>query len=109
MHFVSEFLLLAGCAVFLLASIGLFRLPDAMARLHGGTKGSSFAVLLMATAAAIEFHQTTPLILLVGTVFLVFLTAPLGCHAIAIRIIDPKKLDYSKTHSPVDSSTEGQK
>jgi multicomponent Na+:H+ antiporter subunit G len=92
MTLLSESLLLLGCAVFLLASIGLFRLPDAMARLHGGTKGSSFAVLLMSVAAAIKFPALEPLALLAGTVFLVFLTAPLACHAIAIRLVDPDQI-----------------
>lgn len=100
MQLISEILLLAGCAFFLLASIGLFRLPDAMARLHGGTKGSSFAVLLMTMASAIQFPQATPLILLTGTILLVFLTAPLGCHAIAIRIIDVKKLSRPEPKDP---------
>lgn len=83
---VSSILLLLGSLAFLIASLGLFRLPDAYSRLHAGTKASSFAVLLMSIAAAIRFHDSGSLILLAGTVLLTFITAPLACHAIAVRV-----------------------
>lgn len=83
---IAELLLLLGSLAFLIASLGLFRLPDPLARLHAGTKASSLAVLLMALAAALRFPQPGPLLLLAGIVALVFLTAPLACHSIASRV-----------------------
>jgi len=84
---ISEILLLLGSLSLLIASLGLFRLPDPLARLHAGTKGSSFAILLLVAAAAIRFHDPGSLLLLAGTLALVFLTAPLACHAIARRVV----------------------
>jgi multicomponent Na+:H+ antiporter subunit G len=82
---IAHFLLLLGSLAFLIASLGLFRLPDPLARLHAGTKASSLAVLLMLVAAVIRFPGSWWLC--AGTAALVFLTAPLGCHAIARRIL----------------------
>ena len=83
---IASSLLILGSLAFLIASLGLFRLPDAYARLHAGTKASSFGVLLMVIAAAIEFHDLSSIILLTATLVLTFITAPLACHAIAARV-----------------------
>ncbi len=93
---IAELLLLLGSLAFLIASLGLFRLPDPLARLHAGTKASSLAVLLMALAAAFRFPQPGPLLLLAATVALVFLTAPLACHSIASRLVVGKNRGDSK-------------
>lgn len=83
----SDLLLLLGAFVFLVASLGLLRLPDPLARLHAGTKAASFALLLIVVASAIRFPQPVPLLLCAGILMLIFLTAPIGCHAIARRVV----------------------
>ncbi|MFK7911905.1 MAG: monovalent cation/H(+) antiporter subunit G [Akkermansiaceae bacterium] len=83
---IATILLLLGSLAFLIASLGLFRLPDAYARLHAGTKASSFGVLLMVIAAALRFHNFTSLLILTAILVLTFITAPLACHAIATRV-----------------------
>ena len=90
---ISSIFLLLGSIAFLIASLGMFRLPDAYARLHAGTKASSFGVLLLVIAAAIRFHDVTSIVLLLGTVLLTFITAPLACHAIASRVMEIKSKD----------------
>lgn len=86
---ILHLILLLGSLAFLIASLGLFRLPDPLARLHAGTKASSLGVLLMLSAALIRFPDAW--LLCVGSAGLVFLTAPLGCHAIARRLVRLKK------------------
>lgn len=88
---IAEALLLLASLSFLVASIGLFRLPNPLARLHAGTKASSFAILIMVTASIIRFSAPGPIVLLLLTLILVFLTAPLACQAIALRLIKGKK------------------
>jgi len=85
---ILHLLLLLGSLAFLIASLGLFRLPDALARLHAGTKASSLAVLLMLGAAAFRFPSAIPIC--IGCAVLVFLSAPLGCPAIARRLLSVK-------------------
>ncbi|MEM1085702.1 MAG: monovalent cation/H(+) antiporter subunit G [Verrucomicrobiota bacterium] len=84
---ISQILILLGSIFFLIASLGLLRLPDPFARLHAGTKAASLGVLLLLLAAALRFHDAGSLMLIGSTLLLVFLTAPLGGHAIARRLL----------------------
>ena len=84
---IAEILVLAGSLFFLIAAIGLIRLPDPLARLHAGTKAASLGVLLLLAAAAVRFHDPGSLLMIGSTLALVFLTAPLGSHAIARRLV----------------------
>lgn len=93
---ITGILFLLGSLAFIIASLGLFRLPDAYARLHAGTKASSFAILLMVIACVLEFSDPASLLLLGGTLLLVFITAPLACHAIATRVTAIKEEEKSE-------------
>ena len=84
---ISQVLILLGSLFFLIAAIGLWRLPDAFARLHAGTKAASLGVLLLLLAAALRFHDPGSLVMIGATLLLVFVTAPLGGHAIARKLI----------------------
>lgn len=84
---IAEFLILVGSVFFLIAALGVIRLPDVMARLHAGTKAASLGVILLLTAAAIRFHDFGSLVMIVATLVLVFMTAPLGSHVIARRVV----------------------
>jgi multicomponent Na+:H+ antiporter subunit G len=84
---IPNLLLLLGSIFFLIASLGVWRLPDPLSKLHAGTKASSLGLLLMLPAAAIRFHDPGSLLLLAATLVLVFVTAPLGSHAIAKRLM----------------------
>jgi multicomponent Na+:H+ antiporter subunit G len=85
---ISEILILLGSLSFMIASLGLWRLPDPFARLHAGTKAASLGVLLLLVAAALRFHDPGSLVLIAATLLLVFITAPLGGHAIARRLVE---------------------
>ncbi|MCU0796773.1 MAG: monovalent cation/H(+) antiporter subunit G [Akkermansiaceae bacterium] len=84
---IAEFLVLLGSVFFLIAAVGIIRLPDLMARLHAGTKAASLGVILLLGAAAIRFHDLGSLVMIALTLALVFLTAPLGSHVIAKRVV----------------------
>lgn len=90
MNIVSELLVLLGSLCFIIASLGLFRMPDPLARLHAGTKASSLGVVLMMTGAIIRFPEPFVIFLGIVTLLLIFITAPLASHAIAIRLIKPE-------------------
>jgi multicomponent Na+:H+ antiporter subunit G len=47
------FLIMAGCAVLLIAAAGLFRLPDAVSRQHAATKAGTLGLALILTGAAL--------------------------------------------------------
>lgn len=84
---IAHFILLLGCLSFLIASLGLFRMPDSFCRIHAATKASSLGIGLCTIAAVIEFQTPSSVILAITIVTLVFLTAPMACHAITLRLL----------------------
>lgn len=91
MTVVTELLILLGSLSFAIASLGLFRMPNALARLHAGTKAASLGVILMMTGAMIEFADPFVIFLGLTTLLLIFITAPLASHAIAVRLVERDK------------------
>ena len=78
-------LLLVGAAFALVGSIGLARLPDFYARLHGPTKATTLGVGAMLVASAVWFSgrgQGVSLHEVLVAAFL-FLTAPASAHLLA--------------------------
>ncbi len=88
---IAEILALLGSLCFLIASIGLIRLPDPFARIHAATKASSLGVLLFVVAAMVKFPSAGSILIALLIGMLVFLTAPLACLAISSRLISEEK------------------
>jgi len=88
---IPDFLALLGSICFLIASIGLLRMPDSFARIHAATKASSLGILFLLTAAVIKFPEPGSIFICLMTLFLVFLTAPMACQAIANKLLPPSK------------------
>jgi multicomponent Na+:H+ antiporter subunit G len=89
----SILFLLAG-GFYLVAGLGLVRLPEPLARLHAGTKASSLASILALTAAWLHHGGWWTAMLCAATILFVFLTAPLASHAIARCLVsrpDPSR------------------
>ena len=86
---IAEFLALLGSLSFLIAAIGLIRMPDSISRVHAGTKASSFGVMLFVAAVGLHFPTVENLFLSLLILVLVLLTAPMACQAIASRLIPP--------------------
>jgi len=93
---IVDLLALLGSLSFLIASIGLIRMPDPIARIHAATKASSLGVILFTTAAAIKFPTAGNLFVTATILVLVLLTAPMACQAIASRLIPPSERDHGK-------------
>ena len=82
---VVSALLIVGAAFALVGSIGLARLPDFYARLHGPTKATTLGVGAMLIASAVWFSGRgggVSLHELLVAAFL-FLTAPASAHLLA--------------------------
>lgn len=84
---IADLLTLIGSLWFLIAAIGLHRMPDSFARIHASAKASSLGITFMAAAAIIKFPTLDTLFICSVIVFLVFLTAPVACQAIACRLL----------------------
>lgn len=92
---IADLLALLGSLSFLIAAIGLIRMPDSIARIHAATKASSLGVILFIIAAALKFPTPGNFFLAAMILILVLLTAPMACQAIASRLIPPSKRDPS--------------
>ncbi|MCW4351807.1 monovalent cation/H(+) antiporter subunit G [Hoyosella sp. YIM 151337] len=75
-------LLLTGCALALIASIGVVRFPDTLTRMHAATKPQILSVILVLTAAGITLWGSVD----VGMLFLAILFAGLTVPVVAHRV-----------------------
>jgi multicomponent Na+:H+ antiporter subunit G len=74
--------ILAGSFFILVASIGMVRFKDLTSRLHAATKAPSFGIFLIVIGVSIFFNQPVVYIKGLFIVLFIYLTAPLGAHAI---------------------------
>lgn len=82
MTVVASCLLLSGCALALLAGVGVFRLHDVFGRIHAATKPGSLGLLLVCLGAGFLVQGVTATTQLVAVVILQFFTAPVGAHLV---------------------------
>ena len=85
-HVVASALLLIGLAFTLIGSIGLVRLPDFYTRMHAPTKATTLGVssMLAAAALALPMHPLGTALKAALMIALLFLTAPIGAHMLAM-------------------------
>ncbi len=74
---------LVGSALLLVAALGLFRLPDALARQHAATKGGTLALWLILFGVSLEAGDAAWWWRGLIIVVLLLLTLPLSSHMLA--------------------------
>lgn len=77
---VTAALLLIGSGLALIASVGMFRMPDTYSRIHVATKPATLAVVCTVSAAVLQMPTLAPTTKLVLAVTLQFWTAPVASH-----------------------------
>lgn len=77
---LATLLTLLGAAFFLVAAIGVFRLPDLLTRMHAATKAGAFGGTLMLAGCAVAFGDWGVAIKAALTVIFFYLTAPIAGH-----------------------------
>jgi len=75
-------LLLSGSAFFLVAAIGIVRLPDLYMRMHAAAKASAFGAVLLLLGVALHFGDGWTLFEVIVIVFFIFITNPVAAHLI---------------------------
>lgn len=70
----------AGSLLALVAAVGLFRLPDTLARMHAATKPATLGVLLCAFGAGLRLADPSDSAKIVVIVVLQLVSAPIGAH-----------------------------
>ena len=80
---VTGGLIIAASALMALGAFGLVRFPDVFTRMHAATKAASVGVIGTTTAASIVAGGVSGTAILIVTVILLFLSAPLGMSLLA--------------------------
>ncbi|MBU8542121.1 MULTISPECIES: monovalent cation/H(+) antiporter subunit G [Roseomonadaceae] len=79
---VAALLLLAGASVVALAALGVARLPDPFSRMHAAAKAGVAGAGLLLLGAGLTFGTTGAILITLGAVVFLVLTAPLASHAL---------------------------
>ncbi len=79
---LGAFLILAGCIVALLASIGVARLPDAFMRMHAATKAGVIATGLCMVGAAIASDEISAWLKAAIAIAFLLATTPIASHVL---------------------------
>jgi len=83
LHIASWVLLVGGSIFTLIGVIGMLRLPDMFARMHGASLIDTMGVLLILTGLALQSGWTIVTIKLVLIIIFIFYTSPTATHALA--------------------------
>lgn len=76
----SAVLVLSGVVLYLVAGLGVLRLPDVFSRMHAATKASTLGLALVLVGAMLRVEQSGDAVRLVLVIAFTFLTAPVGAH-----------------------------
>ena len=79
---IAEIVVLLGAVLILLASIGVVRFDDTLARTHALTKATSFGIALVLVGTAFHVEHASEAAALVLTAVLQMLTTPVSGHLI---------------------------
>jgi multicomponent Na+:H+ antiporter subunit G len=79
---ISGVLLISGALLALVASIGLHRLPDTLARMHAATKPATLGVVLCAVGAVLQLTAVSDVAKIAVVVVLQLVSAPIGAHVL---------------------------
>ena len=71
-----------------MAAVGLFRLPDTLARMHAATKPATLGVLLCAVGAGLRLADPSDSAKIVVIVVLQLVSAPIGAHILGRSVRD---------------------
>lgn len=79
---VSAGCLLAGCALSLIAAIGLIRFPDLLSRMHAGTKPQVVGLLFILIGIGLRLRDWSDVGMLLAVAMFQLLTAPVAAHMV---------------------------
>ncbi|WP_200897548.1 monovalent cation/H(+) antiporter subunit G [Arsukibacterium ikkense] len=79
---LASMFLLAGCFFMLVASLGVFRMPDLLTRMHATTKSGVLGAGLIMCAVMLFFTESSVTLKALAVMAFTTLTSPIAAHAI---------------------------
>ena len=98
--------LLIGCFFLTVVTIGLFRLPDALSRIHLSSKCDTLGALSIFLASAILSGWSYDLLRVVAISFLVVITSVTSSHAIGRSVLKMALRNYEEEPPLSDPDSE---
>ena len=91
---LASVMLILGSLFTLLAALGVLRLPDTLSRMQAATKATTLGVGATMAAVALTFWDWHAMMRAAAVVVLLYLTAPVGAHALAraVRITEGQRI-----------------
>nr|BFD67156.1 hypothetical protein HAGR004_21780 [Bdellovibrio sp. HAGR004] len=83
MSLIVTSLLLMGCLLILLASVGSLKFPDTLTRMAAVSKASTLGSMVFCLAAAIHFQKVSLTILLGLAALVLFMGIPVSSHLLS--------------------------
>jgi multicomponent Na+:H+ antiporter subunit G len=80
---IAALLLLGGCALSLIAAVGMVRLPDLLSRMHAVTKPQVLGLMLVLTGLALRLRNESTIGLLLLVVVFQLATSPIASHMVS--------------------------
>jgi len=98
---LASLVLLVGAGVLALAAgVGLLRFPDALTRLHAGTKPQVLGLVLLVVALALQAREWATLLVLSPILVFQLLNAPISAHIVARSAYRTR--NFSTEHTTID-------
>ena len=102
--------LLLAALLSLAAGVGLVRFPDAITRLHAGTKPQILGLIFVLIAIALEDRSWTTLLTLLPVLVFQMMTAPISAHMIGragyrTGNIEPGSLRVDELEAEIERAT----
>jgi len=92
---VASVALLLGCLLTLLASIGLLRLSDVLARMHTTAKPQVLGVVLSLVAVGLQLQRPTDIAMIIAIAAFQLLTVPVAAHMVGRAAYRTGQVDRS--------------
>ncbi len=101
MNVAGSLLIALGALLLLLASIGLFTLPDALSRQHAATKAGSLAVACIVLGAALVGGDAAWIGRALAIIAIVWLTLPVASHVLARAALRERAEAFGRDRLPL--------
>lgn len=82
LEWIASVCFLLGCALTLIAAIGLVRFPDLLSRMHAATKPQTLGLVLSMAGLAVSLGSSQLTWKLMIVVLFQFMTAPVSAHIV---------------------------
>lgn len=81
-HLIAAFLFLLGSFFFVLATVGILKLPDLYTRTSASTKGATLGLTCTLAGVAFYFDDISIVAQIIITILFILVTAPISSHMI---------------------------